>query len=246
MTTPQQPAPFRAIRPRPLAAATAATAAVLFATLLTVVAIRHGAAFGWDESLHHWALTHRTPAMTSALRALTSTGTGAPPYLVAAVAGGLAVGRKSSQWWWAGLGAMAALGLAELLRTGLATALARPRPPLADWAVTAGGYAMPSGHTTASALAAIGLAAALLSRTTGRPARTACRLVPALWAVAVGLSRVYLGVHWPSDVLAGWLLATALCCALLPALGRLLRRLAGTTDDGPADRGRTTDSPDGS
>ncbi|MDC7336802.1 phosphatase PAP2 family protein [Streptomyces lydicus] len=74
---------------------------------------------------------------------------------------------------------------------------------------------LPSGHATTSALAA-GLLAWGIARYAGRgPARTWCAVL-ALWAVAVGLTRVWLGVHWPGDVLGGWLLAgTVLSLALL-------------------------------
>ncbi|MHA6764828.1 phosphatase PAP2 family protein [Streptacidiphilus sp. PAMC 29251] len=210
----------------------AATAFTLLAALVTVVALRHGTPFGLDASVHRWALQRRTTGWTDAAIGVTTTGTGAPAYALAALAGAIATG--SLAWCWRGaLVGVVALALAEALRLSLATALSRPRPPRPDWAARAGGAAMPSGHATTSALIAVGLAAALLGHCRGRPARLAVCVLPALWAGSVGASRVYLGVHWPTDVLAGWLLAGALSCALLPPLAALLRRVG--RDQPPVD-----------
>jgi membrane-associated phospholipid phosphatase len=202
----------------------AAAAAVLLAVLMAVVAARHGAPFGVDTSVHQWALRRRTHGWTDLAIAVTDTGTGAPTYALAALAGAIATGSRLRCWRGA-LAGVVALALAETVRISLSTALHRPRPARADWAVNATGSAMPSGHTTASALIAIALAAALAARCRRRSARVAAWALPALWAVGVGATRVYLGVHWPTDVIAGWLLATALSCALLPPLAQLLRRL---------------------
>jgi membrane-associated phospholipid phosphatase len=94
-----------------------------------------------------------------------------------------------------------------LLRLGLATWIGRSRPPAADWVAPAGGYALPSGHTTTAALGA-GLLCLGLARALSGAWRVAGITVAVCWAVTVGLTRVYLGVDWPTDVLGGWLLGT--------------------------------------
>ena len=83
----------------------------------------------------------------------------------------------------------------------------RSRPVAADRLVAAGGAAFPSGHAAQSVAcyAALAVVVATTSRTT--KVRVLAWVSAATIALVVGASRVYLGVHWPSDVVSGWLLA---------------------------------------
>ncbi len=94
------------------------------------------------------------------------------------------------------------------LQSGLKAGFARPRPELWPRLVSAPRDAsFPSGHAVASATF-YPLAALLVARR--RPAwRAAAYLCAAALASWIGLGRLYLGVHWPSDVLAGWALGAA-------------------------------------
>jgi membrane-associated phospholipid phosphatase len=85
----------------------------------------------------------------------------------------------------------------------LSLAIARPRPPAKIWLTEPEGFSMPSKHTTLAALTA---GACIGNTAVGGPGRHSAAL---LAAAGVGTSRIYLGVHWPSDVLAAWLLAEA-------------------------------------
>ena len=67
----------------------------------------------------------------------------------------------------------------------------------------------PSGHSTSSAVVYLTLAALGDAGHSYRTARRALLTGAVLLVGAIGLSRVYLGVHWPPDVLAGWSLGTA-------------------------------------
>jgi undecaprenyl-diphosphatase len=119
---------------------------------------------------------------------------------------------------------LAAVGLAcesttRLLKLGFERARPElwPRIPLPT-------FAFPSGHAMVS-IAVFGMFAAVLVRRRPRLARPVIALTVMLGAT-VGASRVYLGVHWPSDVLAGWVLGgglLAIGCLILsrwPAIGR--------------------------
>ena len=84
----------------------------------------------------------------------------------------------------------------------------RPRPTLVEHWTTIHDLSFPSGHSASSAIVYLTLAA-LATRT--MRSTTGKRYVMAAAIVlvgAIGVSRVYLGVHWPSDVLAGWSLGT--------------------------------------
>ncbi|WP_326597850.1 phosphatase PAP2 family protein [Streptomyces sp. NBC_01803] len=199
----------------------ASAAAILLAVLVAVVTLRGDSPFGVDTAAHDWALEHRTPGWVDVFTVITDSGSRGLPHLLAALAGALAAPRR---WWLGALAGLGALVLAQWLRYALVTAVDRARPPAEDWTRHVNGDALPSGHATTSALTAIGLAAALLPYCHRTVTRALAIGVPAVWAVAVGVSRVYLGVHWPTDIVGGWLFATALCCAFLPPLARALGR----------------------
>jgi len=103
---------------------------------------------------------------------------------------------------WIAVGAAAAL-VPELVKA----AVARPRPTFWPWLLPTTGYSFPSGHAVAGA-ALYPLLGWLALRGRGL-GRVGCALGLAV-GVFVGVGRLYVGVHWPSDVLAGWAIGTAL------------------------------------
>ena len=118
---------------------------------------------------------------------------------------------------------MPLLAIGSLCRLGLSVVVARSRPPERDWAYAAHGFALPSGHSTNSAIAAGLVAWWLTGMLPTQRGRTVTWCLAGGYAFAVGLSRIYLGVHWPTDVLAGWLLAVC----WLSVIGSLAHHRAG-------------------
>jgi undecaprenyl-diphosphatase len=116
------------------------------------------------------------------------------------------------------------VGLTTLvLFASMKPVFARPRPDLWPRLVEATGYSFPSGHALVSATFY-----PLLSWLTFRLRRTAFAIVGLGLPLFVGFGRLYLGVHWPSDVLAGWALGTLQALATIRFIraGRTPRPLA--------------------
>jgi undecaprenyl-diphosphatase len=121
------------------------------------------------------------------------------------VAGYLLLERRRGDAWWI---LSAVLG-GILLNDAIKLAIGRPRPNIIDPAVAVFSSSFPSGHASLSAIAYLTLGA-LLARTHRSIAmRIFLMSLAGAIAILVGISRIYLGVHYPSDVLAGWCIGSA-------------------------------------
>lgn len=110
---------------------------------------------------------------------------------------------------------------AGLLTGSLKTVFGRPRPPVEYRAIEADALSFPSGHSIISAVLYLTLGAMLARVTADRRMKFYIIAVAVLLTALVGFSRVYLGVHYLTDVLGGWavgLIWAALCLIITEIL----------------------------
>ena len=176
---------------------------------------------GPDEPILEFVLDHRTPWFDTTMRAVTSLG---GFWVLTLVCVAFAVGWRWRVGDWSAAIVLAVVSaLAWWSCNSLKLAFGRARPDLADRLVAAGGYSFPSGHATQSA-AIWGTLALFVARRFPEHRRAVWAVGVGL-AVAVGSSRIYLGVHWFTAVVAGWTLGvafvgvTALLLSRRPATG---------------------------
>jgi undecaprenyl-diphosphatase len=208
-------------------------AAVAFAVLAVAVAHRSGP-LGPDGHVLHDVVDWRSGGLTFLAKGLTALGTDVAVYSALILGALVCAWRRERPL--AGVLAVIILLSGQLVRLGINHAIARPRPPAALRLVHAGGFSFPSGHTTLATLA-YALLAVLLSMSFPR-----CRWVFVAAAVAlavgVGLSRVYLAVHWTTDVAGGWLLGiswlalAALLVSSIPAFSGVMTRASVPREPG--------------
>jgi undecaprenyl-diphosphatase len=115
--------------------------------------------------------------------------------------------------------------LSSLLKAGVD----RPRPDLVSHLANETSLSFPSGHAMVSAVTFLTLGSLAARFLPGRTTKIFVLCLAVLTTLLVGVSRVYLGVHWPSDVLAGWCagFAWAMLCWLA---ARLLQRRHAVAD----------------
>lgn len=123
----------------------------------------------------------------------------------------------------------AAVAGGQVLSTLLKLEIDRPRPDLVSHLATETSLSFPSGHAMLSAATYLTLGSLAARFLPDRRTKIYVLCLGVLITVLVGTSRVYLGVHWPSDVLAGWCagFAWAMLCWLA---ARLLQRRKVVTD----------------
>jgi undecaprenyl-diphosphatase len=134
-----------------------------------------------------------------------------------------------------------ALGGGLAISEGLKSLFNRERPPDIYRAAEALNASFPSGHALLSAVLYLSLGAMLARSTTNRAVRTYVMAGAILITLLVGVTRVYLGVHWASDVLAGWCAgaAWATACWWFERWART-RFAANNVGDQPPDAVRRT------
>jgi undecaprenyl-diphosphatase len=163
------------------------------------------------DDLHGYAVDHG-PFVT-AMRALSDAGSTVVYLAVFAVVVGWLLWRRLPRL---ALFVVVTVAGSSLLNQVVKTAVDRARPVLPDPVAHANGMSFPSGHAQAAIVAAAVLLLVFLPVLRGgwRPVALAAAI---LWVLAVGFSRVALGVHYVSDVLAGYILGAAWVAAMTAA-----------------------------
>ncbi|MEV6523056.1 phosphatase PAP2 family protein [Longispora sp. NPDC051575] len=161
---------------------------------------------------------HRTGPLTALMTVATTLGS-IYVLIPLGITGALVLSRRARSWWPAALVALAVGGNA-LLTFAVKVLDGRARPPFSAVDVTGPDFSFPSGHTSNTTVT-LGVLLFLVYRQV-RPcrARTVLATGAAVLAFTVGLSRLYLGAHWLTDVLAGYLLAGSWLVLVLTAADR--------------------------
>ena len=188
-------------------------AAALLGSGLLAEEVTEGDTGGFDRVI---LLALRNPAdladpigpawVENAVRDITSLGGNTVLVLVSLVViGYLAMARKRS----AALLVFVAVGGGMLLSPLLKHSFERMRPDLVPHGVRVYTASFPSGHAMLSAVTYLTLGALLTRVEPRRRLKTYLLTMAVLLTLLIGTSRVYLGVHWPTDVLAGWCVGSA-------------------------------------
>ena len=171
-----------------------------FLDLAERVHAKNGALEQTDARIHDWAVGQRTAGATLFFTAMTYIG-GPPGVAVEIFIVSILLAFRK-RWSWL-IYLVVTAGGGGLLDFELKRYFARARPAVAEMLRRANGYSFPSGHAMGSAIAYGALAYLAFRAIRSWPARAAVIAFLYTLIAAVALSRVYLGVHWVSDVLAG-------------------------------------------
>jgi undecaprenyl-diphosphatase len=183
---------------------------------------QHNGLFTSDLPHLRWFTMHRSDVLVSVARVLSDIGSVAILGFVAVVAG-VVLWRRGLRLVVAAAPGIA-LGVAGVCAAVGKSAVARGRPPVALHLVSETNASFPSGHATDSSALYVTLALIVAVYVLRRPlARCVCVLGSGLVVGAIGISRLVLGVHWPTDVVAGWALGASVALAVTIAVSLAVR-----------------------
>lgn len=196
--------------PAPLLAVAAGAGALVLALWVTVAV--HSPA-DLDQDVYNTVHGTRGSTETAFARHLTAIGNGVP--LVLLLAAMCLWSWFAWRRWEPTLVSTMALFLAAVVEKVIKVAVGRSRPPAPGWLSTAEGNSFPSGHTTMATAAYLTLAMCVAVLLPVVWARVVVMMAGVALALGVGWTRVELGVHWPTDVLAGWAIGAGAACVAL-------------------------------
>ncbi|MCI9598499.1 MAG: phosphatase PAP2 family protein [Firmicutes bacterium] len=187
---------------------------VAFAVIAGFVAAQHTLAF--DTVIRQWFYSIRSEQLTAVLKVITYMGnwqsiTGLCLLL-------LIIPKTRTHY---GIPVSSSAFFITLLNKGVKTIFKRPRPDVSLHLIEQGGYSFTSGHSITS-MVVFGLLIFLVRKYV-KDRRTANMLTVLLCVplVFIGLSRIYMGVHFPTDVLGGWCLGLAVLMIIVSIEDRL-------------------------
>jgi undecaprenyl-diphosphatase len=191
------------VRRQALGGAVAAVLLGLVAIVLTDAVVHHDALADLDGPFRDWVIAHRGGALTDVMVSASRFGSTPSLVVMAMLAAAWLVwrGRRGESALLVA-GVAGGLALAPLLKV----LVERPRPGLRQHVVEVNSWSYPSGHSLNSTVVLGLLTVLAMGERPGRLWRVLLAALGAFLVLVVGFSRVYLGVHWPSDVLAGWLI----------------------------------------
>ncbi len=165
-----------------------------------------------DPHATAWMLDHRTPTRTTIARAVTRLAN--PGGVIAVVLASITAFTLMRH---VRLGVFMVLSTvgAALVTATAKLVVGRERPPSTIWLVEATGASFPSGHATQGVACWVALSSTIVLLVKGRALRVTITFAGAALAGAIGVSRIYLGVHWMSDVVCGWAVASLWLVTLL-------------------------------
>ncbi len=178
--------------------------------LLLAIDVRAGAVFAVDRHLllalrHADGVAVGSAKFASAVRDVTALGGATVLTLAVALTAALLA---SAGRWRGALLVVAATGIGCSANSLIKAFVHRARPDLVPHMMDETSASFPSGHAAHSAIVYLTIALLVLPIAKGRAMRRVIVAAAALLVLLIGMSRVYLGVHWPSDVAAGWLFGT--------------------------------------